>query len=152
MLLHNYIVCSGQYMLLKIDARKDMVFNSKESISFEGDTGPYIQYSYARASSILKKTKNQDKFKVYNLESKELELVKKLSQFSEIVMASYKSLAPSVLANYSYQLAKIFNEFYHTCPVIGSKQEAFRLALVQAFRQILKNSLQLLGIDVIEEM
>ncbi len=141
-----------KYMLLKIDVKKDMVFNPKESINFEGDTGPYIQYSYARASSILKKTKNQDKFKVYNLEPKELELVKKLAEFPDIVMNSYKNLAPSVLANYSYQLAQIFNEFYHACPVIGSKQEAFRLALVQAFRQILKNSLQLLGIDAIEKM
>ncbi len=137
---------------LKNNRANDIIFDIKKFISFEGDTGPYIQYSYARASSILKKTKNQDKFKVYNLEPKELELVKKLAQFPEVVMASYKSLAPSVLANYSYQLAKIFNEFYHACPVIGSKQEAFRLALVQAFRQILKNSLQLLGIDVIEEM
>ncbi len=137
---------------LKNNRSSDIIFDPKKFISFEGDTGPYIQYSYARASSILKKTKNQDKFKVYNLETKELELVKKLAQFPEVVMASYKSLAPSLLANYSYQLAQIFNEFYHACPVIGSKQEAFRLALVQAFRQILKNSLQLLGIDVIEEM
>ncbi len=137
---------------LKNNRSSDIVFDTKKFISFEGDTGPYIQYSYARASSILKKTKNQDKFKVYSLEPKELELVKKLADFPEVVMASYKNLAPSLVANYSYQLAKIFNEFYHSCPVIGSKQEAFRLALVQAFRQILKNSLTLLGIDVIEEM
>ena len=137
---------------LKNNSSKDIIFDIKKFILFEGDTGPYIQYSYARASSIIKKTKNQDKFKVYSLEPKELELVKKLSQFPGVIMTSYKNLAPSVLANYSYQLAKIFNEFYHVCPVIGSKQEAFRLALVQAFRQILKNSLQLLGIDVIEEM
>ena len=137
---------------LKNNRANDIIFDLKKFVSFEGDTGPYIQYSYARASSILKKTKNQDKFKVYDLEPKELELVKKLSQFPDVVMASFKSLAPSVLANYSYQLAKIFNEFYHACPVIGSKQEAFRLALVEAFRQIMKNSLDLLGIDVIEEM
>ncbi len=141
-----------KYMLLKVDTKKDMVFNPKESISFEGDTGPYIQYSYARASSILKKTKNQDKFKVYSLEPKELELVIKLSQFPGAVSDSYRNLSPSVIANYSYQLAQIFNEFYHTCPVIGSKQEAFRLALVQAFRQILKTSSRLLGIEVIEKM
>ncbi|GAF86612.1 unnamed protein product, partial [marine sediment metagenome] len=137
---------------LKNNRFNDIVFDIKKFISFEGDTGPYVQYSYARASSILKKTKNKDKFKVYNLEQKELELVKKLSQFPDIVLNAYKNLSPSVIANYSYQLAKIFNEFYHTCPVIGSKQEAFRLALIEAFRQILKNSLHLLGIDVIEEM
>ncbi len=137
---------------LKNTRSNDIVFDLKKFISFEGDTGPYIQYSYARASSILKKTKNQDKFRVYDLEPKELELVKKLSQFPEIVLNAYKNLSPSVIANYSFQLSKIFNEFYHACPVIGSKQEAFRLALVQAFRQILKNSLRLLSIDVIEEM
>ena len=137
---------------LKNNRLNDIVFDIKKFISFEGDTGPYLQYSYARASSILKKTKNQEKFKVYDLEAKEIELVKKLSQFSEVVLNAYKNLSPSIIANYSFQLAKVFNEFYHACPVIGSKQEAFRLALVEAFRQILKNSLWLLGIDVLEEM
>ena len=137
---------------LKNNRSNDVLFDIKKFISFEGDTGPYLQYSYARASSILKKTKNTDKFKVYDLEQKELELVKKLSQFPEVVLNSYKNLSPSFIANYSYQLAKIFNEFYHSCPVIGSKQESFRLALVEAFRQILKSALHLLGIDVIEEM
>jgi len=141
-----------KYMLLKIDAKKDITFNPKGSISFEGDTGPYLQYSYARASSILKKTKNKDKFKVYELEPKEFELVKKLSQFPEIVLSAYRNLNPSVIANYAYQLAKLFNEFYHACPVIDSQQEAFRLALVEAFRQILKSALHLLGIEVMEEM
>ena len=137
---------------LKNNRHSDIIFDLKKFISFEGDTGPYIQYSYARASSILKKTKNKDKFKVHDLEPKELELVKKLAQFPEIALNAYNNLAPSVIANYSYQLAQIFNEFYHACPVIGSKQEAFRLALIEAFRQILKSSLKLLGIDVIEEM
>jgi len=137
---------------LKNNRLNDIVFDIKKFISFEGDTGPYLQYSYARATSILKKTKNKDKFKVYDLEPKEFELVKKLSQFPDVVLNSYKNLSPSFIANYAHQLAKIFNEFYHACPVIGSQQESFRLALVEAFRQILKNSLHLLGIDVIEEM
>ncbi len=137
---------------LKNNRLNDIAFDIKKFISFEGDTGPYLQYSYARATSILKKTKNSDKFKVYDLEPKELELVKKLSQFPEVVLNAYKNLSPSMIANYAFQLAKIFNEFYHCCPVIGSEQESFRLALIEAFRQILKNSLRLLGIDVIEEM
>lgn len=141
-----------KYMLLKVDARRNMLFNPKKSISFEGNTGPYILYSYARASSIMKKAPEQKKFKVYDLEPKETELVKKLSQFPEIVFNAYKNLNPSLIANYSYQLAQIFNEFYHACKVIGSEQEAFRLALVQSFRQVLKNSLKLLGIETIEEM
>ena len=137
---------------LKNNRKNNIVFDINKFISFEGDTGPYLLYSYARASSILRKTKNQDKFKVYDLEPKELALVKKLLQFQEVVLSAYNNLNPSVIANYSYQLSQKFNEFYHACPVIGSKQEAFRLALVEAFRQILKNSLNLLGIETLEEM
>ena len=89
--------------------------------------------------------------KHFNLE-KEIELVKKLSQFPEIVLNSYKNLNPAIIANYSYQLAQIFNEFYHSCPVIGNKKQNFRLHLVEAFRIVLKNSLSLLGIESLEEM
>lgn len=141
-----------KYMLLKVDIRRNMLFNPKESVSFEGDTGPYLLYSYARASSIMKKAVGQKKFRVYDLEDKEIALVKKLSRFPDVVLNARKNLNPSVIANYSYQLAQTFNEFYHSCRVIGSKQEAFRLALVQSFRQVLKNSLELLGIKTLEEM
>ena len=142
-----------KYLLLKIDIKKTMLFNPKESINFEGDTGPYLMYSYARASSILRKSEETlSKFEVQDLEEKELELVKKLSQFPEAVENSYKNLNPAIIANYSYQLAQIFNEFYHSCKVLNSPQETFRLALVQSFRQVLKNSLALLGIETLEEM
>ncbi len=143
-----------KYFLLKTDIKKNMIFNPKESINFEGDTGVYLQYSYARASSILRKAKikPKKKFKITELKPKEIELVKKLSEFPEIVLKSYSDFNPSHIANYSYQLAKIFNEFYHKCPVINSKQEDFRIALVQSFRFVLKNSMKLLGIDVINEM
>jgi len=137
---------------LKNNHKNNIIFNIKKFVSFEGNTGPYILYSYARASSIMKKAGEQKKFKVYDLEPKETELVKKLSQFPEVILNAYRSLNPSIIANYSYQLAQIFNEFYHACKVIGSEQESFRLALVQSFRQVLKNSLKLLGIDTIEEM
>jgi arginyl-tRNA synthetase len=130
-----------------------MLFNPKESLDLEGDTGPYLLYSYARASSILKKSPSSlRKYEVEDLEPKEIDLIKKLSQFSETVVHAYKSLNPSLIANYSFQLAQVFNEFYHACPVIGSSQETFRLALVESFRQTLKNALWLLGIDTIEEM
>lgn len=142
-----------KYSLLKIDIKKNTIFNPKKSISFEGDTGPYIQYSYARASSILRKIKTKKKtFILKNFEPKEIELVKKLSQFPEIVLDAYKNLNPSLIANYSYQLAQIFNEFYHMCPVINSEQESFRISLVESFRYVLKNSLNLLGIETLEEM
>ena len=144
-----------KYFLLKIDIKKNMIFNPKEAISFEGDTGPYLLYSYARASSILKKSNSKKKKQnnsLENLEIKEIELVKKLEKFPEIVLKSYNTLNPSLIANYSYQLAQIFNEFYHACPVIGDKKEQFRLKLVNSFKIVLKNSLNLIGIEEIERM
>ena len=142
-----------KYMLLKVDIKKDTVFNPKESISFEGDTGPYIQYTYARANSILKKAKQKNiPLKICELNPHETELIKKLSQFKETVSSSYRNLNPSLIASYSYQLAQLFNEFYHCCPVLGDKKEKFRLGLVNATQQVLKNTLYLLGIEAIREM
>jgi|SRR3989344_6715127 len=142
-----------KYLLLKIDIKKDMVFNPKESINFEGDTGSYILYSYARASSILRKLKNKkSNSPLESLEEKEIALIKKLSDFENITLNAYKNTNPSLIANYSYQLAQIFNEFYHSCPVLNSDKESFRIELVKAFRQVLKNSLYLIGIDTLEEM
>lgn len=147
-------LASIKYFLLKTDINKDMMFNPEESIRFDGDTGPYIQYSYARANSILKKSKIKEKnnFEIETLSSKEIELIKKLSQFKEVVLKSCDDLNPSLIAHYSYQLAQIFNEFYHSCQVVGSKEEEFRIALVKSFMQVLKNSMLLLGIEMIEEM
>jgi len=141
-----------KYKILKNSPNKSINFDSNEALQFEGDTGPYLLYSYARAKSILRKTEKFQDLNISKLEPKEIDLIKKLSQFPEIVLSSYNSLNPSLIANYSYQLAQTFNEFYHTCPVIGSEQETFRLSLVKAFSQVLKNSLALLGINVLEEM
>jgi arginyl-tRNA synthetase len=142
-----------KYAMLSQNTNKTIIFDENKIVSFEGDTGPYLLYSYARASSILRKTKKQKKsYGIKNIEKIEIELVKKLSQFPEIVLNSYKNLNPSLIANYSYQLAQIFNGFYHSSKVIGSDEEEFRLALVNSFRIVLKNSLKLLGIDVVEKM
>jgi arginyl-tRNA synthetase len=146
---------------LKSNRTNNVVFDLDRFVSFEGDTGPYLLYSYARASSILRKAKEASKrsslrdpksFKLENLEEKEIELVKKLEEFEKVLSNAYEHLNPALIANYSYQLSQIFNEFYHSCPVIDSDKKDFRLALVQSFRQILKNGLNLLGIDVLEEM
>src|SRR3990167_6119920 len=125
-------IAALKYKILKNSPNKLIQFDPDEALNFEGDTGPYILYSYARASSILKKEPPLEKFEVHDLQEKEIELVKKLSQFPEVVLSAYKNLNPSLIANYSYQLAQVFNEFYHACKVIGSEeQEAFRLSLVQ---------------------
>jgi arginyl-tRNA synthetase len=142
-----------KYFLLKVDIRKNMVFNPKESVNFEGDTGSYLLYSYARASSILQKYKGKEKESSLNsLEDKETFLIKKLSEFIGTIRKAYASLNPSLLSNYVYSLCQIFNEFYHACPVINSEKEKFRIELVKAFRQILGNSLYLLGIEPLEKM
>jgi arginyl-tRNA synthetase len=142
-----------KYPVLKVDSKKNMVFNPKQEVSFEGDTGPYLLYSYARAKSILKKAKVKSKqLLVEELEDKETELILKLNNFKEVVQKAYQTLNPALIANYSIELSHLFNEFYHSCPVIDSKQEFFRLKLVQVFSYVLKSSLNLLGIDVLEEM
>lgn len=142
-----------KYSILRNNNNKIINFNLDEALNFEGDTGTYLLYSYARASSILRKAKITKKNSSFDeIELKEIDLIKKLSEFPEIVLKSYNNLNPSVIANYSYQLAQSFNEFYHSCPVIGSEKENFRLNLVEAFRIILKNSLNLLGIETIEKM
>jgi len=139
---------------LKNNRKNNVVFDLKKFVSFEGNTGPYILYSYARASSIMRKIgrSKEEKFKILNLHEKELDLIQKLLLFEETVVASFNSLNPSLIAHYAYQTSKLFNEFYHVCPVIDSKEEAFRIALVEAFRIVIKNSLHLLGIEPLEEM
>jgi arginyl-tRNA synthetase len=147
-------IAAIKYFMLKQNPNRPLIFNKEEALNFEGDSGPYILYSYARAGSILKKTnKSKKQFTIEKkLEKPEFELVKKLFQFKEIVLKTYKNMNSSLIANYSYQLSQLFNEFYHSCPVINSDNESFRLALVKAFRQVLKNSLFLLGIETIEQM
>jgi len=147
-------IAAIKYSMLKHNLNKTLVFNKEEALNFEGDSGAYILYSYARASSILKKIKKQKtQLKIKEkLKNPEFELVKKLFQFKSAVENAYKNMNPSVIANYSYQLSQLFNEFYHSCPVISSDNESFRLSLVMAFRYVLKNSLDLLGIEVIEKM
>jgi arginyl-tRNA synthetase len=143
-----------KYMILKNDPDKNIIFNWEQALNFEGNTGPYLQYTYARANSILEKSKAKipAKIKILSLHKKEIELAKKLAEFPQAVEHAYNQLNPSIIANYSFQLCQIFNEFYHECPVIFSKEEEQRLCLVKAFMSVQKSALSLLGIDVLEEM
>ncbi|MCH7568910.1 MAG: arginine--tRNA ligase [Nanoarchaeota archaeon] len=147
-------IASIKYSMLKQDPDKVIIFDKKKALRFEGNTGPYLLYSYARALSILGKAsyKKQKKFKIKEVNEYEKRLVSLLAQFPEVVRHSYINLTPSLVANYAYQLAQRFSEFYHNCPVIGSEQEQFRLKLVDSFSQVIKNALWLLGIPVIPEM
>ncbi len=148
-----------KYIVLKNEPIKDVNFTWEQALSFEGNTGPYLQYAYARASSIIKKSKKQDlnkgKIKIPELNNFEFALLSQISKFSEEIENAGRLMNPAILANYSYELAKSFNEFYHKCPVINSENkdiEIFRLKLVDSFRTTLKNALHLLGIEVMEEM
>ena len=143
-----------KFMLLKTDHVKNIIFNPNEAISFEGDTGPYNQYSYARASSILKKSKKKPEIKLTSkiLKEKEILLIKKLAEFPEVIENAQRNLSPSIISNYTLELAHIFNEFYHQTKVLDSENEIFLLALVESFRIVCKKSLYLLGIETVEEM
>ena len=141
-----------KYSMLKQDTNKVIIFDKKESIKFEGDTGPYLLYSLARANSILKKVKVSEDIKINNVEISERVLINELEKFPNIVMEASKTLSPSIIAHYAYNLAQKFNEFYHSCNVIGSKEESFRISLVKSFMQVMENSLSLLGIPLIKKM
>ena len=141
-----------KYALLKVDVRKGITFDSKRALSFEGDTEPYLLYSYARASSILRKVKSKKSVEVGDLEESEIKLVKKIDSFEDVVRSAYEGLVPNLVATYCFELASLFNEFYHACPVLGDDKEGFRLALVGAFRVVMGKGLDLLGIEKLEEM
>jgi arginyl-tRNA synthetase len=139
------------YFILKYDPLKDFTYYPEESLSFEGDTGPYLQYTYARANSILRKGKKKPKIEKLT-EEKEFEIIKKLSKFSDIIKKSVQDYKPNYIATYLFDLATLFNEYYHETRVIGSKNEEARLALVKSVIIVLENGLKLLGIEAPKEM
>lgn len=142
-----------KYFLLKVDINRDISFDPKKSISFEGDTGPYLEYSYTRANSITKRSKNKQELIIpEELEDKEKDLISKLNGFKKAVNDAFNSMNPAIIANYAYKLSQTFNEFYHACPVINSEYESFRISLIEVFKKILKKSLYLLGIETVDKM
>jgi arginyl-tRNA synthetase len=145
-------IASIKYSMLKQGPKKTMIFDPRADVAFEGDTGPYLLYSYARASSIIRKVKKGERVEFEYLEDLEVRLLKKIDSFEDVIGKAYEDLAPNLIANYCFELAKDFNEFYHACPVIGNSKEGLRLEIVEAFRAVLGRGLGLLGIEAIEEM
>ncbi len=146
-----------KFHMLKVAVHKDLLFNPKESISFEGETGPYIQYTYARAKSILRKAGQNQKPKSFSgLNSKEEQaLVKLIAVYPSTVEKALQQLSPHVICQHLIETAEAFNSFYHKYPVIQEEIAEIkkqRLALVQATAQTLKNGLRLLDIKAIEKM
>ena len=150
-----------KYFLLKVDARKNMLFNPEESIDFNGNTGPFIQYTYARIRSILRKAEAEGIVIPASLgddmplSDKEQELIQKISEFGAAVEQAGKDYSPSGIANYCYELTKEFNQFYHDYSILGADsadEKAVRLVLAQNVAKTIKNGMALLGIEVPERM
>ena len=150
-----------KYFILKVDARKNMLFNPEESIDFNGNTGPFIQYTYARIRSILRKAEAEGITIPASLEAnmplneKEIELIQKIGEFGAAVEQAGKDYSPSGIANYCYELTKAFNQFYHDYSILGAdtkEEKLVRLVLAANVAKTLRNGMALLGIEVPERM
>ena len=150
-----------KYFILKVDARKNMLFNPEESIDFNGNTGPFIQYTYARIRSILRKAEAQgitlpETFSGnVNLSVKESELIQKMNEYGAAVRQAGIDYSPSGIANYCYELTKEFNQFYHDFSILGADTEdekILRLLIAKNVAKTLKNGMRLLGIEMPERM
>ena len=157
-----------KYFILKVDARKNMLFNPEESIDFNGNTGPFIQYTHARIRSILRKAEDagclesgksgiaaSDNQHPTSVNPKEIELIQKMSEYGAAVEQAGKDYSPSGIANYCYELTKVFNQFYHDYSILNEADEQkrqVRLVIARNVAKILKNGMALLGIEVPERM
>lgn len=147
-----------KYYILKVDPKKRILFDPKESIDFQGNTGPFIQYTYARIQSIIRKADfaydaNVDS--AYQLHEKERELIKQMQQFPEVIQNAAANYSPALVANYVFDLVKEFNSFYQNVSILGAEQtdeKIFRVQLSQKVGQIIEDALTLLGIQVPERM
>ena len=145
-----------KYFILKVDARKNMLFNPEESIDFNGNTGPFIQYTHARIRSILRKAQAVATVDAkVAINPKEIELIQKLSEFPAAVEQAGKDYSPSGIANYCYELTKTFNQFYHDFSILNEPDEGkrlVRLVLARNVAKVIKSGMELLGIEVPERM
>ncbi|WP_034057405.1 arginine--tRNA ligase [Lacinutrix jangbogonensis] len=150
-----------KYYILKVDPKKRILFDPKESIDFQGNTGPFIQYTYARIQSILRKAKGSSDSSssvfemTYKLHDKEKSVLKQLQGFPEIIQSAAQNHSPALIANYTYELVKEFNSFYQNVPILGTDnavEKDFRVQLSHAVANTIKNAFGLLGISVPERM
>lgn len=157
--LYNLIGLGGlKYFLLKVDPKKNMLFNPKESIDLNGNTGPFIQYAHARIQSLLKKAEDLGYSKNYNavsLNEKEQELIKLINDYPTIIKEAGENYSPALLANYTFELVKEFNNFYQTVPILREEDMevlGFRLCLTETIGKIIKSAMLLLGVNVPDKM
>ncbi|MBR6691668.1 MAG: arginine--tRNA ligase, partial [Bacteroidaceae bacterium] len=149
-----------KYFMLKVDARKNMLFNPKESIDFNGNTGPFIQYTYARTRSIERKAAEagvevENATAPATISEKECGIIRMLNEFPNVVKQVGTDYSPSGIANYAYELAKEYNQFYHDFSILREEDEnakAFRILLTRNVGKVIKTAMNLLGIEVPERM
>jgi arginyl-tRNA synthetase len=148
-----------KYFILKVDPRKRILFDPKESIDFQGNTGPFIQYTYARIQSILRKSNIDTTITLstaeVSLHDKERELIKQLELFPEVIKNAADNYSPALIANYTYELVRAFNSFYQNVSILGADNETekiFRVQLAHSVANVIKNAFGLLGIHVPERM
>jgi arginyl-tRNA synthetase len=145
-----------KYFILKVDPKKNMTFDPRESVDFNGNTGPFIQYTYARIQSVLRKAKGiVGQAGETGLNEKEISLIKMMYDFPDVIEESSRTLNPSLLANYLYDLAKEFNQFYHDYSILSADhpdQVGLRILMVAQIGEIISSGMQLLGIEVPERM
>ena len=147
-----------KYFILKVDPRKNMLFNPEESIDFNGNTGPFIQYTYARIQSVLRKAQGVQEFRslgAQELSEKELSLIQRLVDYPAAVRQASDEFSPAVIANYAYALACDFNSFYHDHSILNeadAEKRALRLLLSQTVAKVIKSAMALLGIEVPNRM
>jgi arginyl-tRNA synthetase len=147
-----------KYFILKVDPRKNMTFNPKESVDFNGNTGPFIQYTFARIQSILRKAIETDiteNLKTPTLSDKEIRLIQLINEFPSIVQEAGTTYSPAILANYAYDLAKEYNQFYHDYPILKESDDqirTMRLLLSRNCARVLNKSMSLLGIEMPDRM
>ena len=145
-----------KYYLLKVDPKKRMLFNPEESIDLQGNTGPFIQYAYARIQSLLSKTGKHEVQIINKLEESELNLIKELGEFPKILAVAAQNYSPAEIANYTYELVKSYNQFYQSVPSIVNEteaaQKALRVNISYSVSQVIKTAMHLLGIEVPNRM
>jgi arginyl-tRNA synthetase len=159
-LYHILALGALKYFILKVDPAKNMLFNPAESIDFNGNTGPFIQYTHARIRSIVRKAEEQgihdhEPVVVPALNEKERAVIKCLHDMPGIISSAAENYSPAMIANYAYDLAKSFNSFYQDTPILREENVAvktFRVQLCAVVAQAIKNTMRILGIEVPERM
>lgn len=144
-----------KFYLLRVDPRKRMMFNPEESVSLNGDTGPFVQYTYARCQAVLRKAQDEiQPLSGFKLSDKERLLLRELMTFNDMVIEAADTMNPAMVANYCVEIAKLYNQFYHDCPILRAEgaERAFRIGLTHITANTIKTAMSLLGIRVPDRM